>query len=70
MRYGIVKGDKVLIDTFSMKMMMMMMMMKGITIHIIDCYIAVIANENSCKIFSLDEHFKTIKKFMNLELIA
>ncbi len=43
---------------------------KGITIHIIDCYIAVIANENSCKIFSLDDHFKTIKKFMNLELIA
>ncbi len=63
MRYGIVKGDKVLIDTFSMKK-------KGITIHIIDCYIAVIANENSCKIFSLDDHFKTIKKFMNLELIA
>ncbi len=64
MRYGIVKGDKVLIDTFSMKKK------KGITIHIIDCYIAVIANGNSCKIFSLDEHFKTIKKFMNLELIA
>lgn len=42
---------------------------KGITINIIDCYIAVMANEHKCKIFSLDEHFKDIKRFLNLELL-
>jgi predicted nucleic acid-binding protein len=43
---------------------------KGITIHIIDCYIAVIASENGCGIFSLDEHFKNIKKFLHIDLLA
>jgi predicted nucleic acid-binding protein len=43
---------------------------KGVTVHIIDCYIAVIANENGCSIFSLDEHFKNIKKFLHIELFA
>jgi len=42
---------------------------KGTTVHIIDCYICVIASENNCKIFSLDEHFKSIKKFTKLELV-
>lgn len=41
---------------------------KGITVSIIDCYIAVIANENNCKIFSLEGHFKSIKRFLKLEL--
>lgn len=41
---------------------------KGITVSIVDCYIAVIASENNCKIFSLDEHFKSIKRFLKLEL--
>lgn len=41
---------------------------KGITANIIDCYIAVIASENNCKIFSLDEHFKDIKRFLRFEL--
>jgi len=41
---------------------------KGITVNIVDCYIAVIASENNCKIFSLDEHFKNIKGFLKLEL--
>ncbi len=41
---------------------------KGITVNIVDCYIAVIANENNCMIFSLDEHFKSIKKFLRLEM--
>ena len=41
---------------------------KGATINIVDCYIAVIASENNCKIFSLDEHFKSIKRFLKLEL--
>lgn len=42
---------------------------KGVTVNIVDCYIAVIANENNCKIFSLDEHFKIIKRFLGLELL-
>lgn len=42
---------------------------KGITVHIIDCYIGVIAGESNCKVFSLDEHFKSIRKFTKLELI-
>ena len=41
---------------------------KGITVSIIDCYIAVIAGENGCIIFSLDEHFNSIKKFLNISL--
>lgn len=43
---------------------------KGITVNIIDCYIAVIASENDCGIFSLDEHFKSIKKFLHIDLIV
>jgi len=43
---------------------------KGTTVSIVDCYIAVIAVENDCKIFSLDEHFKSIKKFLRFELIT
>lgn len=42
---------------------------KGISVNLIDCYIAELANENSCMIFSLDTHFKDIKKFLRLELI-
>jgi predicted nucleic acid-binding protein len=43
---------------------------KGVTAHIVDCYISVIATENECSIFSLDEHFKSIKEFSHIELIA
>lgn len=43
---------------------------KGVTVHIIDCYIAVIASENGCSIFSLDEHFNSIKKFLHIELFV
>jgi len=42
---------------------------KGINIHLIDCYLAVTAQENNCKLFSLDEHFSSIKKFTPLEMI-
>lgn len=42
---------------------------KGVTVNIVDCYIAVLASENSCKIFTLDEHFKDIKKFLKIELL-
>lgn len=41
---------------------------KGITVNLVDCYIALLANENNCKLFSLDEHFKSIKKFLRFEL--
>src|SRR3990172_5584622 len=37
---------------------------KGITANLMDCYLAVIAQENNCKIFTLDRHFKDIKKFL------
>lgn len=42
---------------------------KGITLNLTDCYIALIASENYCRIFTLDEHFKNIKKILNIELI-
>lgn len=42
---------------------------KGISVHLVDCYIAMLAVENNCKIFSLDEHFKDIKKFLKIELL-
>jgi tRNA(fMet)-specific endonuclease VapC len=42
---------------------------KGITVHIIDCYIAILADENNCIIFSLDEHFKSIQKFLKIDLL-
>jgi len=43
---------------------------KGLTVNIVDCYIAIIASENRCKIFSLDEHFRGIKRFLKLELFV
>jgi tRNA(fMet)-specific endonuclease VapC len=42
---------------------------KGMTVNIVDCYIAAIAHENNCKIMTLDEHFKGIKKYIPLELL-
>lgn len=42
---------------------------KGITVNLVDCYIAVLAHDNNCHIFSLDAHFKDIKKFLRLELL-
>jgi tRNA(fMet)-specific endonuclease VapC len=42
---------------------------KGLRVHIIDCYIAAIAHENKCKLMTLDEHFKGIKKYIQLELL-
>lgn len=42
---------------------------KGITVHIIDCYIAILAGQHNCSIFSLDEHFKSIQKFLRFDLL-
>ena len=42
---------------------------KGRTVNLTDCYIAVIAQENDCHIFSFDEHFKDIQKSLNIHLV-
>ncbi len=42
---------------------------KGKTIHILDCYIAAIAQEHECKIFSLNRHFKEIQSIADISLI-
>lgn len=42
---------------------------KGATIHIIDCYIAMLAYENSCKILTLDRHFKRITRELKIRLL-
>lgn len=42
---------------------------RGKTIHPLDCYIAVIAQENACAILTLDDHFKEIQKVMPFALI-
>jgi hypothetical protein len=43
---------------------------KGKTCNLIDCYIAIIAKENGCKVFTLDPHFQKIKKEAGIELIS
>lgn len=43
---------------------------KGRTVNLTDCYVAVIAQEYDCQIFSLDEHFKDVQKALNLRLIS
>lgn len=43
---------------------------KGITVHLVDCYIAVIADENRCGLFTLDKHFKEITRFLKIELLG
>ena len=42
---------------------------KGRNINLSDCYIAVIAQEHDCHIFTLDAHFKEIQKFVDVRLI-
>lgn len=43
---------------------------KGETVNLTDCYIAVIAQEHNCQIFTLDEHFKEIQKSADIHLIS
>ncbi|MBI4826118.1 MAG: PIN domain-containing protein [Nitrospirae bacterium] len=43
---------------------------KGITVHLIDCYIAMITDEHRCRLFTLDKHFKDIKRFLKIELFG
>lgn len=42
---------------------------KGKTINLLDCYIAAIAQEHECKIFSLNRHFKEIQSIADISLI-
>jgi predicted nucleic acid-binding protein len=42
---------------------------RGKIISLWDCYIAVIAKENDCAVFTLDEHFQEIQKLIPLTLI-
>jgi len=37
---------------------------RGQTIHLLDCYIAVIALEWGCRIFTLNRHFRDIQKVL------
>jgi predicted nucleic acid-binding protein len=42
---------------------------KGKNINLFDCYIAVIAQEYECTIFSLNRHFKEIQTLIDISLI-
>lgn len=42
---------------------------KGKNINLTDCYIAIIAKEHECYIFTLDKHFKYIQTEININLI-
>ena len=41
---------------------------KGKTISLLDCYLAVLAKENSCAIFTLNRHFKEISDIVGIRL--
>jgi len=42
---------------------------KGKAIHLTDCYIAVIAQEHDCYIYTLDEHFADLDKVLHVGLL-
>jgi predicted nucleic acid-binding protein len=42
---------------------------KGKNINLSDCYIAVIAQEYDCQIFTLDVHFKEMQKYIDINLV-
>ena len=42
---------------------------KGKNMSLTDCYIAVLALENKCAVFTLDKHFKDISRHTGLELL-
>lgn len=42
---------------------------KGKNINLTDCYIAIIAQEYECQIFTLDEHFRDIQKSMEIAIL-
>jgi predicted nucleic acid-binding protein len=42
---------------------------KGKNVNLTDCYIAAMAQENNCAVFTLDRHFKDIRPHVGLHLI-
>lgn len=42
---------------------------KGSTVSLVDCYIAVLAFESKCAVFTLDAHFTTIRKYLKIDLM-
>ena len=42
---------------------------KGKKVNLADCYIAIMAEEHGCQIFTLDEHFKEIGAAIGIELV-
>jgi hypothetical protein len=42
---------------------------KGKNVHLTDCYIAVMAQENGCAVLTFDQHFKDIRHHTRLDLI-
>lgn len=42
---------------------------KGKSIHLTDCYIAIIARENGCVIFTRDTHFRDIGEILDIRLL-
>ena len=42
---------------------------KGKNVNLMDCYIAVIAQENNCAVLTLDQHFKDISRHTKLQLV-
>lgn len=42
---------------------------KGKTFHLLDCYIAIIAKDFKCKIFTLNRHFKEIQNLLKISLL-
>jgi predicted nucleic acid-binding protein len=43
---------------------------KGKTINLADCYIAVLAKDHKCSVFTLDKHFKDIQKETGLKVLS
>jgi len=43
---------------------------KGKSINLADCYIAIIAKEHDCAVFTLDKHFSEIQKEAGIRLIS
>jgi predicted nucleic acid-binding protein len=41
---------------------------KGKSIHLTDCYIAMIARENGCSILTCDAHFRDIREILDIKL--
>lgn len=43
---------------------------RGHTIHLTDCYIATIAREHDCRVFTFDKHFKVMEQQGSVRLFS